>query len=106
MLLRRWMLRAPDLGWDVAEEAKEAWLAEDFRRHRTTHSDPSKWCEAARCAMLAVERQVHAEVEPDARYHDEEAAAALDGRLAHDAAAVVAAVAGRWELRLRTVQEA
>ena len=99
------MLRAPDLGWDVAEEAKEAWLAEDFRRHRTTHSGPSKWCEAAHCAMLAVERPAPAEVEPDARYHDEEAAV-LEGRLGHDAAAVVAAAAGRWELRLEAVQEA
>ena len=94
MLLQRWMLKAPDRERAVAEEAEEAWLAEDFRRHRTTHSGPSKWCEAARCAMLAVERQVRAEVEPDARYHDEEAAAVLDGRLVHDAA-VVAAVAGR-----------
>ena len=106
MLLRRWMLKAPDRERAVAEEAEEAWLAEDFRRHRTTHSGPSRECEAARCAMLAVERQAHAEVEPDAHYHDEAAAAVLDGRLVHDAAAVVAAVAGRWELLLEAVQEA
>ena len=95
------MLRAPDLGWDVAEEAKEAWLAEDFRRHRTTHSGPSEGCEAAHGAMLAAERPAPAEVEPDARYHDEEEAV-LEGRLGHDAAAVV----GSWELRLEAVQEA
>ena len=99
------MLKAPDLVWAVAEEAEEAWLAEDFRRHRTTHSGPSEWCEAAHCAMLAVERPAPAEVEPDARYRDEEAAV-LEGRLVHDAAAVVAAVAGRWEHRLRAIQEA
>ena len=99
------MLRAPDLGWDVAEEAKEAWLAEDFRRHRATHSGPSRECEAARCAMLAVNRKAHAEVGTDAHRPDEKAAV-LDGRLMHDAAAVVAAAAGRWEHRLRAVQEA
>ena len=71
-----------DLELAEADEAEEAWRAEKSLRHRTTHSGPSGYCEAARYAK---QRSV---------------------RLAHDAVAVVAAVVGMSELLLEAAQEA